>query len=107
MGRAARDKPERLAEKLLQIRLALDLSQDGMLVRLGLDEKSFRSSISGYELGTREPTLPVLLKYARAVGVSTDVLIDDELDLPAKLLKNAPTREEARHKRSSRASRKR
>ena len=33
----------------------------------------------------REPLLPVLLAYARLAGVSTDVLIDDELDLPAKL----------------------
>lgn len=32
-----------------------------------------------------ESPLRVLLKYARMVGVSTDVLIDDELDLPAKL----------------------
>ncbi|MDQ1611602.1 MAG: Helix-turn-helix domain, partial [Pyrinomonadaceae bacterium] len=73
MGRAARERPKRLAEKLLQIRLALDLSQDGMVVRLGLDETLFRSSVSGYELGTREPSLPILLKYARCVGISTDV----------------------------------
>ena len=32
-----------------------------------------------------EPPLPVLLAYAKLAGVSTDVLIDDELDLPAKL----------------------
>jgi transcriptional regulator with XRE-family HTH domain len=106
MGRAAREKPERLAEKLLQIRLYLDLSQDGMLARLGLDERLFRSAISGYELGTREPSLPVLLKYARSVRISTDVLIDDELDLPAKLLK-ASTREEVKYKRTARTRRKR
>jgi transcriptional regulator with XRE-family HTH domain len=82
---APRQKPERLAEKLLQIRLALGLSQDGMLERLGLADEFFRSRISAYELGNREPPLPVLLRYARLVGISTDVLIDDELDLPAKL----------------------
>ena len=38
-----------------------------------------------YELGKREPPLPVLLKYARIAGVYVDVLIDDELDLPKKL----------------------
>jgi hypothetical protein len=38
--------------------------------------------ISGYETGKREPPLPVLLKYARLAGVSTDVLIDDKLKLP-------------------------
>ena len=85
MGRVARPKPRRLAEKLLTIRLALGQSQNGMLSLLGLDERLFRSAISGYELGTREPPLPVLLSYARAAGVSTDYLIDDELDLPAKL----------------------
>jgi transcriptional regulator with XRE-family HTH domain len=85
---APRQKPERLAEKLKQIREALGLSQDGMLERLGLADEFFRSRISAYELGNREPPLPVLLKYARLIGVSTDVLIDDELDLPAKLPKH-------------------
>ena len=85
MGSRARPKPERLAEKLLQIRLALDLSQDGMLARLGLDASHFRSAVSGYELGTREPPLPVLLKYARLAGVCLDELVDDDLELPAKL----------------------
>jgi transcriptional regulator with XRE-family HTH domain len=102
MGRARREKSERLAEKLLQIRLALDLSQDGILARLALSDKYFRSTVSSYELGRTEPPLPVLLKYARCVGVSTDILIDDELDLPAKLLKNAPTRDEVRHRRAPR-----
>jgi hypothetical protein len=31
------------------------------------------------------PPLPVLLQYARAAGVYVDTLIDDALDLPAKL----------------------
>jgi transcriptional regulator with XRE-family HTH domain len=85
MGSSPRPKPKRLPEKLLTIRLSLDLSQDGMLTRLGLDESHFRSAVSGYELGTREPPLPVLLKYARVAGVCVDTLIDDDLDLPAKL----------------------
>ena len=88
MGRVSREKPERLAEKLLQIRLSLGLSQNQMLEALELNEKVFRSAISGYELGTREITLPLLLKYARIVGVSTDILIDDEVDLPEKLINN-------------------
>jgi transcriptional regulator with XRE-family HTH domain len=82
-------KSERLGEKLLQISLALGLSQDGMLEHLGLSEKYSCSRISAYELGDREPHLPILLLYARSVSISTDVLIDDELDLPAKLLKAA------------------
>jgi transcriptional regulator with XRE-family HTH domain len=106
MGSSPRPKPKRLAEKLLQIRLALDLSQDGILVRLGLDAKLLRTAVSGYELGTREPPLPVLLKYARCVGISTDVLIDDELNLPDRLLKGTPP-EVIRYRRTPRTNRKR
>jgi transcriptional regulator with XRE-family HTH domain len=89
MGSARRPSPERLAEKLLQIRLALGLSQDGMLERLGLSEEFVRSRLSAYERGTREPSLLVLLKYAQCVSVSTDILIDDTRDLPAWLTKAA------------------
>jgi transcriptional regulator with XRE-family HTH domain len=77
-----------------------------MLERLEAEEKLFGSRISAFETGAREPSLPMLLRYARLVGVSTDVLIDDELDLPAKLLRNAPTREELRHSRKPRSKRK-
>ncbi len=79
MGKTKRDSPRKLGKKLRQIRLRLRLSQGDMANRLGVRE---RASISGYELGTREPTLPILLKYARLAGVSTDVLIDDKLKLP-------------------------
>lgn len=85
MGRSARPKPDRLPEKLLQIRLALGLSQNEMLVRLGLSEKLYRSAISNYELGTSEPPLPTILQYARLAGICTDTLIDDDQDLPARL----------------------
>lgn len=85
MGRYHRQKPERLAEKLLSIRKALGLSQNEMIRRLGLEDVLTQSRISGYELGTREPSLPTLLKYARLAGTSTDVLIDDELELPRRL----------------------
>jgi transcriptional regulator with XRE-family HTH domain len=94
-----RQKPERLAEKLKQIRLSLGLSQDGMLERLGLTEEFFRSRVSAYELGNREPPLQVLLKYARLVGLSADVLIDDELDLPDKLLSPTKGKSVRRRKR--------
>jgi transcriptional regulator with XRE-family HTH domain len=85
LSKHSRTKSARLAEKLLQIRLALGLSQSGMLERLGFSEELFRSNVSQYELGTREPALPVLLEYARAANVWVDVLIDDELDLPEGL----------------------
>lgn len=85
MGSSSRPKPARLAEKLLQVRTALGLSQNEMLRRLGLADELFRSSISKYELGSREPPLPILLKYAQAAGVCVDVLIDDLANLPHKL----------------------
>ncbi len=82
---AARLEVRRLGEKLLQVRTALGLSQSEMLRRLGFEDVLVYNRISDYELGKREPPLPVLLQYGRLAGVHVDVLIDDELDLPAKL----------------------
>jgi len=85
MGRVNRPQPTRLSEKLLQIRQALGLSQNEMIQRMGLADELLREEISDFERGKRIPSLLVTLHYARAAGVSTDVLIDDELNLPAKL----------------------
>jgi transcriptional regulator with XRE-family HTH domain len=85
MGRSARPRPKRLPKKLLRIREALGLSQSEMLVRLRLNRRLLRAAVAGYELGTIEPPLPVILRYAKIANVSTDFLIDDSLDLPAKL----------------------
>jgi transcriptional regulator with XRE-family HTH domain len=85
MGRTARSRPARLAEKLLQIRTSLGLSQNEMIRRLGLSDVLYQSNISGFELKEREPSLPILLRYAQVAGVYVDVLIDDELDLPTGL----------------------
>lgn len=85
MGTKPRAVPERLGEKLRDIRLALGLSQSEMWRRLGAEELIAFKQISTYELGKREPTLVILLRYARAAGVSVETLIDDELDLPEKL----------------------
>jgi transcriptional regulator with XRE-family HTH domain len=84
MGRKARPRPKFLAEKLLRIRTALDLSQDGVIEKMGLAESLTRNRISEYELGF-EPPLPTLLHYAHLANVYVDVLIDDELELPTKL----------------------
>lgn len=88
MGRSSRPKPARLAVKLLSIRQALGISQVEMVKLLDYP-KIHPAHVSGYERGEREPPLPVLLRYARIVRVSTDVLIDDELDLPNKLSKKS------------------
>jgi len=85
MGRYHRTKPGRLHEKLLEVRTALGLSQNEMLRKLGLADELTQSRISGYELGTREPSLPTILRYARAAGVCVEFLIDDQLELPKRL----------------------
>lgn len=76
------EKPKRLAQKLLQIRRGLGLSQNGLVRHLGLTGQLSQGKISEFETGRREPSLLILLKYARAAGVVMDVLVDDELDLP-------------------------
>jgi transcriptional regulator with XRE-family HTH domain len=85
MGRRARLKPERLAEKLVQIRNALGLSQSEMYRRLGLEDLIDYKRISEYELGNNEPPLPIILQYARVAGVHMEALVDDELNLPDEL----------------------
>ena len=85
-------RQERLAEKLLQIRLALGLSQSEMLRRLGFEDALDYKRISEYELGKNEPPLAILLSYARVAGVCMDVLVDDKLDLPDKLPSKAKHR---------------
>lgn len=85
MGRAARPKPKFLGEKLLRIRQALGVSQDGMVERLAASGTLTSASISAYELGQREPPLVVLLEYARLANVYLDALADDHLDLPEKV----------------------
>lgn len=85
MGRGMREKPERLGEKLTQIRSALGLSQNEILSRMGLAEKLNRDDISKYERGVREPSVIVMLHYARVAGICLDALVDDDLDLPSEL----------------------
>jgi transcriptional regulator with XRE-family HTH domain len=92
MGRTPREQPARLAEKLVYIRNALNLSQEDMVRRLELEDRLTREEISKYERGLRTPSLLTLLKYARAAGLIVDDLIDDETDLPKEILVNPHTR---------------
>lgn len=102
MGRSSRPRPRHLARKLSRIRRSLSLSQEAMAERLG-GEPLNHASISGYELGTREPPLAVLLEYARLANVLVEVLIDDELDLPEEM----PSRTRHEGIRRARAARNR
>jgi transcriptional regulator with XRE-family HTH domain len=80
-----RPKPERLAEKLLHIRISLGLSQTQMLRQLEMQERLHYGRISEYETGKREPTLMTILQYARVAGIHMEDIVEDDLDLPTKL----------------------
>lgn len=93
MGRSPRDQPKRLAPKLLFIRASLNLTQEQMAESLREVKPSIRPGhVSELERGLREPTIPLLLRYARIAGVPMEVLADDELDLPARLPAKASVR---------------
>lgn len=74
-----RNRPKRLAEKLLAVRKRLGLSQSQLVRRI--DPQMFYGRISEFETGRRFPPIHVLLAYARVAGVHIDDLIDDEIKL--------------------------
>lgn len=73
--------PERLGEKLRKIREHKGWSLDRMAEAVGKKGTSRRTRVYEWETGMRQPDLPTLLAYAKLIGVSTDVLIDDEAEL--------------------------
>lgn len=81
MGRAKRPRVERLGEKLKQIRESLNLTQQELITKLDAEDIIYQANVSEFELGKREPPLQILLRYARLARVSTDMLIDDEIEL--------------------------
>jgi transcriptional regulator with XRE-family HTH domain len=80
MGRSRRNKPMRLGEKLLAIRKRLELSQTQMARALELTVHY--SAVSNFELGTREPDMLIVLRYARLAGIAMETIVDDQIDLP-------------------------
>jgi len=86
MSRSKAEQPKRLAEKLKQIRLRLELKQEGMfqLLEKELKDKAtiYFGYITRYESGSRVPSLLVLLAYSKVAGISLETLIDDEMNLP-------------------------
>jgi transcriptional regulator with XRE-family HTH domain len=78
-----RDRPDRLAEKLLQIREALGLSQREMAERLSerAGVKITSKNVSKYERDKSVPFIEVVLAYARLANVTMNQIVDDDLDL--------------------------
>jgi transcriptional regulator with XRE-family HTH domain len=86
MGQSRRPQPERLALKLRRVRTQLGLSQEQMADRLKhVKSPPQPGHISEFENSKREPSLLVLVAYARLSGVAVDILVDDDLELPEKL----------------------
>lgn len=85
MGQRRRFRPANLAKKLRQIRRVLGLSQSELLRRLDAEELMHYGRISDYELGKREPSLWILLAYARVAGIHLEDLVDDSISLPTDL----------------------
>ncbi len=82
MGSKPQHRPKNLGPKLRQIRKALGMSQSEMLRHLGAEHSFQTARISEYESGAREPSLWILLAYARVARVHLESLIDDEATLP-------------------------
>jgi transcriptional regulator with XRE-family HTH domain len=78
-----RAMPKKLGKKLLQIRMNLGMSQREIVKALKYHDTPLRASqISQYEQGQREPTMMLVLAYARLAKVPMEVLVDDRMKLP-------------------------
>jgi hypothetical protein len=83
MGRSNRIRPKRLGKKLEQIRFSLGLDRSEIIQRLEYKEtKLYPQNIWSFEKSEREPNLLIILAYSRLYGISTDILIDDSMELP-------------------------
>ena len=74
-----RRRPKHLSRKLLKIREALGLTQADLTDQLGVGIRV--SEISKYENDQREPSLQVLLAYARLANIPLEQIVDDKVDL--------------------------
>ena len=85
MGSGRRQRQKNLPKKLKRIRTSLELSQGGMLEKLGVADEMDRTYISAYERGRIEPPLYLLEKYARVANICMEVLISDRHSLPDEI----------------------
>lgn len=77
-----RAMPKKLGKKLRQIRENLGMSQRQIVEALNYKDTPLRASqISQYENNQREPTMMLVLAYARLAKVSVESLIDDKMKL--------------------------
>ena len=78
-----RAMPKKLGKKMKQIREGLGMSQREIVKALNYKDTPLRASqISQYENGNREPTMMLVLAYARLANVPMECLVDDKMKLP-------------------------
>jgi transcriptional regulator with XRE-family HTH domain len=80
MARYRRRSPKKLAGKLREVRLRLDMTQEEVAKQIGTDS----GAVSRFERGFREPSLLELLAFSRMSGVGMEVLVDDKISLAKK-----------------------
>jgi len=77
-----RAMPKKLGKKMKQIREGLGMSQREIVKALNYKDTPLRASqISQYENGNREPTMMLVLAYARLAGLPMECLVDDKMKL--------------------------
>lgn len=77
-----RAMPKKLGKKMKQIREGLGMSQREIVKALNYKDTPLRASqISQYETGQREPTMMLVLAYARLANVPMEALVDDKMKL--------------------------
>ena len=77
-----RAMPKKLGKKLLQIRLRLGMSQREIVKALDYTATPLRASqVSQYAQGQREPTMMLVLAYARLAKVPMEYLVDVKVKL--------------------------
>lgn len=89
MGRKRVPSPKKLKGKLREIRTKLlSVTMDEMaeqLKKLGAEDSTHSGYVAEYESGRRQPSLLTLLAYSKMTGVSINIFVDDDLELPETL----------------------
>lgn len=73
----------RFGEKLRQLRISFNLTLSELATIFGYASHSYLSEI---ESGKKAPSIAIALMVSRHFGVSTDILLKDELELDDSLL---------------------
>jgi transcriptional regulator with XRE-family HTH domain len=95
-------KPKLLGRKLAAIRKHLQLSQNELIRKLGFADELVREEISAFERGVRVPPVVVLLEMARAVNITVESLIDDNVELEINEQRDVTKENSTKQKRTSR-----